>query len=629
MSRKKNRQVKALNAQKKSSAQALDTQKKAVFPLEFGREYNKFHQVLFAILTTAFFVFSPVEFIPKLLAFLISVPVCFHIRKLKFVFNRWYEIPAFIFVNIYLSYAVFGFEIFILDSLQLPNGLTAFTLFTFCNIWMIYVLQSTLDLLKTLGDIKSEGSSFKGKYWQKWLILFTILFSVFMLWQRAFNPIVMSPDSWDFISGWLNGIYVSYWSPVYKFILTIILSLAPLKPEVQWVAFTQISAFSALLASILMYLDTKKYNFILLIFLAIIVPLIPSYALHTLVIWADLTTGMSVLWLTYTLIRIIDDVIIQNSAKKRQQISFCIQLCLSMTLCFFIRPNTFLVFIIMVPVLIIFFLFYRKWKFLFSVVLSISLVLLIRYPGYRALGIGQPILTDIQIYEPQRSSLQYLAGLHDIRLVYYNYGNLSYNTLNSLRRYVPKLDDPEVINSFMPGNASSSSSSYDLQGLTTLEFIKMYADTFIRNPFTMIRAMSIRTLTYWVIKPQDYVTWINFIGIWDLPNSTYMTEAAPSLGVYRQHNFLTVIFSKYLLFMTLPFFSMLFWRFGLWTSLTAISILSIFLKRKYIVFISFFPVIAYLISIYLSVGWPDFRYGLPVLFSCMFLTPLTIKLDLL
>jgi hypothetical protein len=569
------------------------------------KKHYKIHIFTFAILSFCFLFYLPAAFINKLVAAAICIIILLNIKSLKFEFSQWQETILFIVINTYLTFAFFGYDLFLVNSFYLRDNLIIFFVYALSFIWTGYVLQSALNLMKYLsGQVKTADTSSNKKYWEKWLILFAIMCSVFMVWQRAFNPVAMSADSWSYIAGWRTGTYYSYFSPVYAFLIYIICSIAPSTPEVQWVAFAQIIAFSSLLATLLMYFHTKWISFRWLIPVSIILPLIPSLGLHTIVIWSDLACGMSIMWLTYVLVRVFDEVIIHETASKKQQFSFFIQLCISLIFCFFIRKNSFLVYLIMVPVLALLFLFKKNWKLLATVLISVIMVLIINLFGYKALNVVGATFT---------TQFRYFALIHDIQATYYCGGNLSEQTQNALMKYIPKLDEPEVRDGFIPDDAVA----YDLSELAIGEFISMYADSFIHNPFKMIKSMLYRCRAYWVIDTKGDIGCVNYVNIRDNPGTT--SSAYDEIGIYRHENILTRIMGYYLFLMNTSIPAIFVWRFGFWVALMIISMMTLILQKKFIWLLAYLPVFTYLVTLLLAMGWTDYRYGLPVFFVGMFL----------
>jgi len=610
---------------------------KGYFKLVISTEkHYKLHIFIFSLLSICLFILTPISFINKVLAAAVCIGVLFRIKKIEFSYKRWYEIVVFLMVNAFLTMAIFGYDLFLSPRPELLLNLEYVTLnnteliniagpylgliyFGLGFIWVSYVFQSFLDVLKALGKYKDHVCSpSNGSYWKKWLILLAVMFVMFSIWQVAFNPITLYNDSMGYLDGWLTGTFYDFRSPVYSILIYIIATLAPVKPEVLWIAVVTNLVFSSLLATILMYLHKRWIRFRFILPAAVVLPFIPSFGLQTIVIMPDLANGMSMLWFTYVLVRIIDEVILQNAVSKKQKLSFCIQLCISMALTYFFRDNTFLVYLVMTPVLAIVFALKKQIGLLVTVVISVLIVLLIRFPGYSAL--------DVQDGDGRNEQHKYWAAMHDIQATYYGGGRLSEQTITALRKYIPELDNPELV--FEPGSMWECRYGFDMRELTMSEFIPMYVDSFLRNPFKMGTSILHRARVFWVIDSKGQITDINFISIYN-PSSTdpphTHTENA-DLGVSRQPNFLTSIMQMYILGMGLPIPSIFLWRFGIWTTLMIISIMTLILQKRYIWLITYMPVFVYLTTLVLANGWPNHRYGLPVFFIGLFL-PLTLLLN--
>jgi len=272
----------------------------------------------------------------------------------------------------------------------------------------------------------------------------------------------------------------------------------------------------------------------------------------------------------------------------------------------------------MAPVLAVLFALKKRIVLLVTVAISVLIVLLIRFPGYDAL--------DVE--EGNTNQAQFWAGMHDIQATYYSGGRLSEQTVTALRKYIPELDNPEL--EFRPDYVwyYPYAYAYDMRELTMGEFIPMYVDSFIRNPFRMSISMLHRVREYWVIDSKGILGDETFTCIYDpsIADLTvlYNTESAV-LGVSRQPNLLTSIMGMYILGMGLPIPSIFVWRFGIWTALMIISIMTLILQKRFIWLIAYMPVFVYLATLYLTNGWPGYRYGLPVFFIGLFL-PLTLLL---
>jgi hypothetical protein len=82
---------------------------------------------------------------------------------------------------------------------------------------------------------------------------------------------------------------------------------------------------------------------------------------------------------------------------------------------------------------------------------------------------------------------------------------------------------------------------------------------------------------------------------------------------------------KYILGMNLSIPATFIWRYGIWTALMIISIATLLVQKRFTWLILYIPVFTHIATIFLTSGWTDYRYGLPVFFVGMFL-PLTLSL---
>lgn len=574
----------------------------------------KIRLFIFTLLSIKLFLLTPVSFINKLLAAAICIGVLIHMNKIKFSFKRLHEYLLFVVVNMYLTFAVFGYDLYFTNTLYKENILKLFII-GLAFIWTSYVLQSFLDVICSFcKNINHFSHSSNERYWIKWIILCAIMIFIFMVWQRAYNPISFSPDSWRYLDGWLNNSYNSLRSPVYTFLINIVCNFAPTKPEVAWIAYTQIFVFSSLLTTILMYLHKRWIRFKYIIPIAVILPLIPSFALHTIVIWADLACGIAMLWFTYVLVRILDEMIIYKTATNKQQYSFFVQLAISMVLIYFIRSNSFLVYLVMVPVLIIFFAIKKQLKLLMTVISSIIIVLLVRYPGYAVLDV-QPGAIE---------HARYFAGIHDVQSVYYNDGKLSEQTQHTLRKYLPELDEQDARDMFQPDWVRLGRYGYDYEVMAIKfnEFASMYIDALIHNPFKIAKSVLFRVRPYWVIDPKEEIHLVNFRDLYG-----YERFSIELNFTFRNRNILTDTMDRYLYIMAMTIPSTFVWRFGVWMALLIISTMALLLYRRYIILLAYLPVFIYFATLLLSCGWTDYRYGLPIFFIALFLPFVSVMLQ--
>jgi hypothetical protein len=145
----------------------------------------------------------------------------------------------------------------------------------------------------------------------------------------------------------------------------------------------------------------------------------------------------------------------------------------------------------------------------------------------------------------------------------------------------------------------------------------MYIDTFLKNPYQIFFSILTRNHSYLIVNPMgSYGPF--YTGIYD-PSTNAETSELPELSVYRRPNYLTTILDKHIAIMDSPIPATLFARFGVWTALIIISMAKLILQRRCLWIIAYVPVLAHLATLFLTNGWSDYRYGLPVLFCGLFL----------
>lgn len=622
------------------------------------------HIPVFAALSVFLFFFAPAVFLNRILAAAACAGVLLSLLASKGARDgavpaetgsahgltiRILRVAIFVLAAFYLDFAVFGFDLFFIPNDFQAGPLPRLAYLGLGFVWSCYVLSAALGLFASLGA-RAPASVFlpaaqpvKG-YPVKWLTLFAVLFAALMVWQRAYNPAVLSYDSWEYLAGWrgyldgwswAEGSFLKGRSIPYVFLVSWICHLAPSAPEVAWIVVFHDAAFAAMLSTALMYFHQRRIRLKYLLACAILLPLIPSFGLHTVVIWCDLACGLSFLWLAWVLLKITcgppgygsaGTALAEGpraqaagkplalSAEKSNapfagNLSLCLQLCLSLTLVYFARPNTFLVYLVTAPILAALFLRHKRWPLLGAVVVSVILVLAIRFPGYRALGAAD---------FPHLEEHKYFASMHDMHATYYNGGTFSDKTLAAMKKYIPEIDNPATADRFYPDWVVKD--HYLLSGLTTREFIAMYADSFIRNPVKMAKSMLYRNRAYWVIDAKAEVNGVNYTDIYDPASGSYGLQA-PDIGVFRQENILTGVMDKYAAMASAPLPSVFFWRFGIWTALIVVTAAALLTRGRYARLLIFLPVFVYLFTLLITSGWTDYRYGLPVFFTGLFLPP--------
>ncbi|MCL1864166.1 MAG: hypothetical protein FWF78_11465 [Defluviitaleaceae bacterium] len=554
--------------------------------------------LMFTGISFLLFILIPINFLNVFLALFISLGVAFHIKRIKFSYDRWYEIVAFVLTNGYLTFAVFGFGLFIESEILTYSIFVRVVIFLIGYVWMYYVFQSALDMFNRLSNLKPASDFLNQKtYWKKWLLLFAITFSLMMLWQRAFNPIILYQDSPSFVRT-----FFARFSFGYTLMNHIIYRLAPnAQSALAGIAIAQILAFSALSASILMYMHSRilmlklKYA----VTVAFLLPMIPPIGLISVTLMADFMVAISILWITYVIIKILQD-------GDAQRTSLCIQLCLCLVYMYFIKSNVMVVFFVIYPVLLVMFYKNKMKKMLVSMGAVIALILFVRFPIHSLVGAVRDYNID---------AARFFAGLHDMQATYYRGGTLSESSLEMLNNAIPNIEDlrdtfhPEAM---APRRREWMNREFVFREISTGEFIINYADTFVRNPWYMFSTMLHRTRHYWVVDPKNNIT--------NHAPRHFNSGSAEYFGVVRGRNeHLEIIFAQLRRATETHFGMTFFWRHGFWMALLLVSAGWVFLMREYKWLIAYIPVFAFMATKFLTSAWLEYRYGLPIFFVGMFL----------
>ena len=143
MARKRKKQFRASKEEKPVSSKTLTethlSNKTGKMLLVIGTgKFYWLYRLIFIGISILFFVLPPFEFIPSLLAGIICVAVFVHLKKIKFEFRKAFEIILFAVVNLYLTCAFFGMDLYLANSLDL--SLFEVILYSaLCYVWTAFV----------------------------------------------------------------------------------------------------------------------------------------------------------------------------------------------------------------------------------------------------------------------------------------------------------------------------------------------------------------------------------------------------------------------------------------------------------------------------------------------------------
>lgn len=496
-------------------------------------------------------------------------------------------VSAFIGIVLYSAFTVMGSQGIIYP---LNSGVSLGRIFVFgvAFIWFLPVVVTFLIWLEEFGCDKNGGGNGAREnifLYGSCILILVILPVVTLI---AFNPGIISEDTVNCLAVYAHDIVgmPDWHPPFYILCLKLIISIWD---STYAVILVQILFWLFVMVQMLAFLRRQGIaDKVLLIVACIIGTSIPN-AMYLCSIWKDIPYGISLLWLSLIIARIV----VGDSDK----VMIYVELIVSLVFVCLFRQNGIVPYI--ASILSMGIILKKNRKVLVSLVFSICLVLLIHGPLYSALKISKP--------EDQPGG-KYIGLSQEIMGVYYSEGDVSEDTLSMIN----VLSDYQVNkNSFNPYWANSS---YKLE-VPVAEFVVNYLDTLIRNPIMVIREVLCRNDCIWHVFPAKdaLVNLVNYQGEeWGDQWQQYYPN--------RISNRLTGVLGGDTQFSAdSQLYNIVFWRSGLHVLIIMWCVLSFlgYGKRKeWLIFIPFFGQI---ISLLLSTGWSDFRYYWPINIMAVFL----------
>jgi hypothetical protein len=489
----------------------------------------------------------------------------------------------------YSAFAAVGNHLF-LDPVVLNEPLS-WLIFLLVLVWVTPIIISFLYLLEQLKVTAKRlkpGASNRSPIRVR-LLFVSMIMLVGVIYLVAYNPAIMSPDSfsqWHQASG-LEPL-VNWHPPFHTLLIRALIMIMP-SPSV--VALAQIFFFALVFSATLLLFYQKGVNLKLLIILLLAFVLIPTNGIHLVTIWKDVPYAITLLWLTLIMIKVVF-----FDYGETKPLLLAAELAVSLVFVYFFRQNGIIVYVIYACFMALFLIHRRTLQPLAGVLLSIAIIILIRYPLYSYLQV-----------EPAPPGNKYIALVNDLAGVYFAGGNLA----PEAELYLGSIVDLEQLAPVY----SEYRSNYDhykpeLDQTSMPQLLKIYSHTFVNNPLQMINSILCRLDLYWNIKTGKgaYIGVLNFreISNW---------EQFP-IHFYRKNNALTAFFdlaSKGTVYLSPAL--LLFWRFGIWLVLLFTGFLFALRHNLKIIIVLAVPILANLLSLALSSGWLDYRYGWSILIT--------------
>jgi hypothetical protein len=411
------------------------------------------------------------------------------------------------------------------------------------------------------------------------------MLAIWLLYLIAFNPANMSQDS---ISQWRQAINLDSmndWHPAsHTLIIKWLLLHVYASPYV--VAIAQIIFASAIVSSFLVLFNQYGISQKWLVFFALVFAGFPNNGVNIVTLWKDIPYTICLLWLTLYFTRLV--FFGRNFISNYFHI-----LCFIGAMCgvFLLRHNG------MIPYIMsfLFFFFYaikqRHIKLIISLLVTVGIIMIVKGPLYSAYEVT-----------PNPKGISYVAPIHGIARVILHDGVVSNDTKYYMERIMPYNAWKDLYTTYS-ANSYMFSNPYDLinksSSDSTVDIMRMYLDTFAKNPGTILfdRLLGV-DLTWDIYQPEKGY------------NYRYSNEVIENdLHIVRRENIFTNIFSFLLKGTTyVNIIDSFMWRGGIYTVLLMLLgyYLGVLKKSKSILIL--IPFVGNLLSLILSMSSQDYRY---------------------
>lgn len=319
-------------------------------------------------------------------------------------------------------------------------------------------------------------------------------------------------------------------------------------------------------------------------------------AMYLCSIWKDIPYGISLLWLTVILARIV-----MGDGKG---VTIYVQFILAAIFVCLFRQNgvvPYLAVIVSTGILL-----RKNKKVLLSIIVSLCLMIFIRGPVYMTLRVTEP---------DHKAGGKYIGLSQELLGTYFSNGDVSENTMSMINVLSGYQNGRDMFNPYW------ANASYDLDVPIT-EFIISYVDTFIRNPGMVIREILCRNDCIWHVfaARNSMVNLVNYQGeAWGEEWLQYYPNRV-------NNRFTGLVGSNAQFSADSQLYSIIFWRSGLHIIVLIWCILSYVADGKKKEWLIFIPLIGQIVSLMLSTGWSDFRYYWPINIMVVFLIMLIPRL---
>lgn len=565
--------------------------------------------VIIVISFTKMDIIPVYNFNSLLILFLFS----FLIYKTPFEFDTKREFVVNLVVSIIFSLLmVIGRNIYTyyLDSvtdivLEMFSFRTIFHFISYLILFFVVLYQ----IFKCFGKLKLCLNNSTDKKTCK--IIFCLSFLViFVCWIPYFltlYPGGVSPDSIGELTAVQNFSITSDHHPVLHQVFMFIFYhighflFGNVNDSVAFISIIQMLFMALIFAYSITYLYKRNVNKKVLFFANLFYAISPIFGYYSVTMWKDVLFGAFFLLFSVHLCQLMEN-------KKAISIKNLIMFLISSLLIIFFRNNAIYMYILFIPVAILYFKEERK-KMIVCFTIVIGLFLIVKGPVYKCLNISKS------------SSSEYIAmPLQQI-------GRMAYKKVsftNKEKKFFDELIPVEIMETAYNPTVSDGikfNPAYNLEFFNDnkIEFFKIYIGLVARYPNIAVESYLTSTLGYWY---PNVMYWSVANNVWENDIGVYNDSKAPKFI----EDYVFSAESR-----NLPIIS-LQWSIGLCFWLILLAGCVCYLRKGFSTLLLYFPIFGiWLTMMIASPVWGEFRYVfcaftcLPLLLLYPFLTNLEAK----
>lgn len=324
---------------------------------------------------------------------------------------------------VYISFACIGTSLFFTGQEVWSVSFKKIYIFLLFAFWVFPAEALVLFFLEKL-SLKVSGGSFGEKPERKkrrrvFFGIFLLLCVIWGIWLIACNPANTHVDTYSMLKEVIEGDHFTDWHPVLNKVFMWL--CYQVIPHISFMVVVQILCFSAVCSLFFTFLWEKGIKYRTIVIFSVIFGMLPSNGLMVTTLLSNTIYTISVLWLMYLLVRLLDQIEYYQKWRNVFALGFAL-FCVN-----FSRNEGFIVTVMTFLAVVWISVLKKKFRVISSIAVFILAALLFKGPVYQHFHVTQ--MTESATMTPFADMV--MATVHFG-------GNLSEETKEELWKYGPE-----------------------------------------------------------------------------------------------------------------------------------------------------------------------------------------------